>query len=98
MPIYAYHCPACDIHFDATRSVDERDSVSCGTCGSHADRPVSAPSFSLKGTGWAKDGYNRPASGADLKSGKLSPKDLRDIPVVGRDGKLRDKSGAVIAG
>lgn len=55
-------------------------------------------SHRLKGSGWAKDGYGRAPTGADYREGRLKPKDLQDIPVVGQDGKLRDKNGAVIAG
>jgi putative FmdB family regulatory protein len=97
MPIYAYRC-SCGTEFDDQKTIAERATSACPSCGLDAPAYIAAVSFSLKGSGWASDGYGRHATGADLRSGRLKPSDLADIPVVGADGKLRNKSGDVIAG
>lgn len=98
MPTYDFEC-SCGHAFEANVPIAQRESARCPSCNHQAPR-VFAPStaFTLRGTGWSADGYARPPTGADLRAGKLSPKDLRDIPVVDREGRLRNKDGKVIAG
>lgn len=99
MPLYSYRCTGCGVEFDDQRPIEDRKTAVCPTaCGGVGEQFITPVAHRLVGNGWAKDGYGRPATGADYRSGRLKPKDLQDIPVVGPDGKLRDKTGAVIAG
>lgn len=101
MPVYDYHCSACDADFERSRSVDDRDHpIACPSCRQPSQRAFSpSTSFALRGDGWAKDGYGRPATGADMRAGRLKPKDLEKIPYVDREGKLRDATtNKVMAG
>ena len=62
MPIYSYSCSNCSAVFEKIMSVRERDShyLRCPECGhGEVNRLVSKSSFSLKGKGWYKDGYQK---------------------------------------
>ena len=62
MPIYEYKCPKCGHKFEALLRVSEMsEPQSCPKkdCGEkEAKKIVSRTSFSLKGGGWASDGYS----------------------------------------
>ena len=59
MPIYDYHCQACEDDFCEQRPMSEYDQTSpCPKCQQEATRVVSGGgTFILKGFGWAADGY-----------------------------------------
>ena len=59
MPIYNYSCKNCSAEFEKILSVSERDlPLTCPECDSaEVFRVVSKSTFSLKGNGWYKDGY-----------------------------------------
>lgn len=38
MPLYSYHCAACDIEFEEIRPADETEAPLCPTCGHMAKR------------------------------------------------------------
>jgi putative FmdB family regulatory protein len=97
MPFYDYECAACGAIHEAKKTVAERATDRCA-CGAEAVQKISAPGFSLKGTGWARDGYGSAITGADYRAGRVSKKALADIPVAGPDGKLYSKEGKHIAG
>lgn len=68
MPIYEYHCNACDTDFEAWQKITATGS-DCESCGSaDTTRKVSASSFVLKGSGWYKTDYASPPK--DAKSSK----------------------------
>lgn len=73
MPIYEYrpkdpcngtdgdgsHDTSCPCPIDLLRKRSEADDpVECPSCGKGLSRCVAASNFSLKGGGWAKDGYS----------------------------------------
>ena len=63
MPVYPYECIECQHRFEILASLKEAYSEnfcpSCPKCGSEINRRlISRTSFSLKGGGWYKDGYN----------------------------------------
>ena len=43
MPLYAYHCRACQFDFDNFVRMDGRDVVQCPKCHAPAQRQFSAP-------------------------------------------------------
>lgn len=58
--IYDYKCNECELVWEITRAVSQRDDVAiCPDCTStDTKRCVSyKTSFQLKGTGWERDGY-----------------------------------------
>lgn len=61
MPTYEYSCPKCGFETELVRSIsDESPGPLCcqDNCnGETMVRVLSASSFVLKGSGWAKDGY-----------------------------------------
>jgi putative FmdB family regulatory protein len=40
MPIYAYHCEACNIDFDEFATISERNEVHCRRCHTKADKRI----------------------------------------------------------
>ena len=60
MPIYSYRCSNCDFVEEAFVDVNKRDKkwpCEQDGCTGVMEREMDAPSFSLKGGGWFKDGY-----------------------------------------
>jgi putative FmdB family regulatory protein len=60
MPIYEYQCEdaECGEKTEKLRKMAESDDpVECPKCSKPMKRMVSQSSFSLKGGGWASDGY-----------------------------------------
>jgi len=67
MPIYEYHCKACDHEFELEQRITEDPVKKCPACGKHkVRRLISNTSFMLKGSGWYSDGYH----GGKSKPGK----------------------------
>lgn len=62
MPMFDYKCTACGaVTKDVYRKYSSEVPVECSECGavlSDEDKLVGSSSFSLKGMGWAKDGYS----------------------------------------
>ena len=62
MPIYEYRCEKCKVEFEKLVSIHARmeppecPDTKCG--GKDTKKLVSRTSFSLKGGGWASDGYS----------------------------------------
>ena len=64
MPLYRYQCNACEEEFEKIISLADRYEykilVKCPICGSEETNTlISRTSFSLKGGGWYKDGYQK---------------------------------------
>lgn len=58
MPIYEYTCLKCDADFEREQSMSDPPVKTCPICkGRKIEKLVSMTSFSLKGGGWAADGY-----------------------------------------
>lgn len=58
---YEYKCRCCEHQFEAEQSIKDEPLKMCPVCLVHAlDRLVSSASFVLKGSGWFKDGYDKP--------------------------------------
>lgn len=59
MPIYVYECEDCALTVEEFHSiVSAPSSIPCEECGKEMHRVISSTSFSLKGGGWARDGYS----------------------------------------
>jgi len=62
MPIYEYEC-ACGNKEEKFFHISEiQDKLKCKKCGSEMKKVVSMTSFTLKGSGWYKDGYSDSSS------------------------------------
>jgi len=62
MPMYSYHCTKCDEVYENMRSIAQRDvKLQCPVCNDLCERILDLSSFQLKGDGWYKDGYSKPA-------------------------------------
>ena len=58
MPMYEYSCESCG-KFEKVQRITEDALTKCPTCESPVRKLISATSFALKGSGWAKDGYQK---------------------------------------
>ncbi|MCU0661026.1 MAG: zinc ribbon domain-containing protein [Myxococcota bacterium] len=73
MPIYEYHCEACNHDFEVIQKVNDAPIRMCEACGNNeAKRKVSRTSFILKGGGWYAQGYGSASSTASSSSDKSS--------------------------
>jgi len=60
MPMYEYQCTVCT-HITEELNPTDKHIIQCPVCDSQAERIISLSSFTLKGSGWYKDGYtNKP--------------------------------------
>ena len=58
MPIYEFLCDKCGEIEDKLVSMGTKK-ITCTKCGGVAEKVMSAPSFILKGGGWASDNYSK---------------------------------------
>ena len=56
---YNYKCSACNLEFEIEQKISDAALVDCPLCSANKKltKIISAPTFILKGKGWAKDGY-----------------------------------------
>jgi putative FmdB family regulatory protein len=57
MPIYEYHCSACDENFEVSQKIADGPLSACPTCHGKVEKLISHSSFVLKGSGWYKTDY-----------------------------------------
>ena len=57
MPIYEYRCENCGEELELFRSITDKGSLSCKSCGGSMKKLISRSSFHLKGTGWYVTDY-----------------------------------------
>lgn len=64
MPIYEYECLEKGHRFEAHQKMSEDPIQVCPECGAKVRKLISSAGFTLKGSGWYKDGYSsaKPAS------------------------------------
>lgn len=85
MPIYTYHCDACDESFDRVLPMSQFDKPqTCATCGVVAKKQVTAVNFNLPGDDWAsKNGrIARQRAASRAKAGVKQGEMVRDAPGV----------------
>lgn len=68
MPVYEYECQNCGKSFEELQSIHDKPLKKCMFCGGAARRVISQTSFSLKGSGWYKDGYSTPKPAKESKA------------------------------
>lgn len=62
VPTYEYECPECKTTFEADQKISDPPLTECTRegCAGGVRRMISgSTSFTLKGAGWARDGYRR---------------------------------------
>ncbi|MGA2809673.1 MAG: FmdB family zinc ribbon protein [Terracidiphilus sp.] len=57
MPLYAYRCTQCGHHFEKIQSFSSKQLFVCPQCGGVLERPLTAPAFNFKGSGWYVNDY-----------------------------------------
>ena len=71
--IYEYRCSSCGHEFSKEQRITDNPVKTCPSCKRRtAKRMISQCSFSLKGNGWANDGYAKPKTKVDKKVDKGS--------------------------
>ena len=60
MPIYSYHCKACDGTFKTLAKMSDPAPTRCDLCQAEGllTKQLSRTSFQLKGGGWYNEGYS----------------------------------------
>lgn len=93
MPIYEYKCEDCLKIFERLIPTMSNRKEKCPWCDKMCEKMISASNFHLdntKGSGWAKDGYNRKGSiytDRETKSEKLKDSKFRIDPNKSDTGK-----------
>ena len=57
MPLYAYRCTQCGDHFEKIQKFNSKQLFVCPKCGGVLERPLTAPAFNFKGSGWYVNDY-----------------------------------------
>ena len=80
MPIYEYHCDACNRDFEEWhKHADDIQHLPCPECKAEAHRVISNTSFVLKGGGWYVTEYgNRKTDGASSSAAPATPEAKSD--------------------
>ncbi|MCP4676000.1 MAG: zinc ribbon domain-containing protein [Deltaproteobacteria bacterium] len=95
MPIYEYHCNACDHEFEVMQKITEGPIRKCEKCGRlKAKRMISQTSFILKGSGWYVTDYSSkkpPNEGGKSTNGKDTSSESKAKP-AGSEDKSSSKS------
>lgn len=86
MPIYEYRCESCKKQVEELQRMTDPPPTCCDQ---EMKKLMSATSFILAGTGWARDGYGDQGGRGGGGVAK-SRKELNSIPTVTRDGGLHD--------
>lgn len=88
MPLYEYRCTQCDYHFEKIQHFGSKTELECPKCHGKLKRPLTAPAFRFKGSGWYVNDYagkneasssnngssdSKPASAADTKTTATKP-------------------------
>ncbi|MBI4125047.1 MAG: zinc ribbon domain-containing protein [Deltaproteobacteria bacterium] len=60
MPLYEYHCAACQKDHEIIQKFSDPPLTVCPACGGKLEKKLSLSAFQLKGGGWYKDGYSTP--------------------------------------
>lgn len=88
MPVYEYECRDCGKNFEELQSINDKPLKKCRFCGGKVRRLISQTSFSLKGSGWYKDGYSnpKPAKGPSSPAPETKPAPKETGKKVSSDG------------
>jgi len=57
LPLYAYRCTQCGHHFEKIQKFNSKQLFVCPKCGGVLERPLTAPVFNFKGSGWYVNDY-----------------------------------------
>ena len=57
MPLYAYRCTQCGHRFEKIQHFSSKPELVCPKCQGVLERPLTAPAFKFKGTGWYVNDY-----------------------------------------
>ena len=57
MPLYAYRCTQCGHRFEKVQHFRSKPELVCPNCQGLLERPLTAPAFRFKGSGWYVNDY-----------------------------------------
>lgn len=74
MPIYEYECIDQGHRFEVIQKMSDDPIQVCNVCGGKVKKVITAAGFTLKGSGWYKDGYSssKPSSSSESSSSEGS--------------------------
>jgi putative FmdB family regulatory protein len=67
LPLYEYCCTQCGHHFEKIQHFGSKTELECPKCHGKLKRPLTAPAFRFKGSGWYVNDYA--SKGAASSSG-----------------------------
>lgn len=62
MPLYPYRCTECGYRFEKIQKFDAEPETECPKCHGKLERPLTAPRFHFKGSGWYVNDYGGKSS------------------------------------
>lgn len=68
MPLYPYRCTGCGFKFEKIQKFDDEPLQECPKCHGHLERPLTAPRFQFKGSGWYVNDYGGKTSAPESSS------------------------------
>ena len=73
MPLYEYRCTQCGHRFEKIQSFNAEPELECPKCQGALIRPLTAPAFQFKGTGWYVNDYAAKSSAKSSESASAAP-------------------------
>jgi putative FmdB family regulatory protein len=58
LPLYAYRCTQCGHRFEKIQHFSSAPELVCPNCQGLLERPLTAPAFKFKGSGWYVNDYS----------------------------------------
>lgn len=58
MPLYEYRCVDCGYHYEKIQHFGAEPETECPQCKGKVERPLTAPAFQFKGSGWYVSDYS----------------------------------------
>jgi len=58
LPLYAYRCTQCGHRFEKIQHFSSKPELVCPNCQGLLERPLTAPAFKFKGSGWYVNDYS----------------------------------------
>lgn len=68
MPLYAYRCTQCGHRFEKIQHFNSKQERVCPECGGVLERPLTAPAFNFKGSGFYVNDYAGKSASSSTES------------------------------
>lgn len=85
--MYEYRCTQCGYRFEKIQSFNSEPELECPKCKGALIRPLTAPAFQFKGSGWYVNDYASKSSAKSSEPASTAPLDGAAKPAAATESK-----------